>query len=413
MRLAVLLLGVCFVTGSALGGCGGSEKEVRSSSSSKSKSKSKSKKSKKRKKSSSAQPNDADANYQNAIDAQADGDRKAASKYYQLAIRKDPTHRRANQRYVHFLIDNNRTSKALKVAQRFFDNVPGKAISYHTLADAAAANGDHKRVVGTMSGLLAFEEEDASAYEIRGRARLKIGDNEEGLDDIRRAVKMEPDNSDFLLSLAGGLMRVSQRDEARQTLVRVLRSDKGNARAHLLLGLLARIEGKNAESLKQLKQAVANDADDARAHFELGITQNLLGSDSEAEESFGRAVELEPDNGSYWYTYGDLLRLMQRMEEAAAAYRASVKRKPDSPKAWERLAEALIATGQLQDAAKQLRRGIGKVQHPKLYFVLAKVYKQLNKKERAIEALENYLNKAEGDAPDRRAATKLLKRLKR
>jgi predicted Zn-dependent protease len=73
----------------------------------------------------------------------------------------------------------------------------------------------------------------------------------------------------------------------------------------------------------------------------------------------------------------------------------------------------LIATGQLSDAIKQLKRGIGKVEHPRLYFILAKVYKTSNKKKRAIEALENYLDEAGDKAPDRRAASKLLQRLKR
>ena len=152
MRLAVLLLGFCFAAGSALGACGGSDKKVRSS-----------RKSKNRKSSAPVRADNADSAYRRAIDAEADGDKKLANKYYQLAISKKSSHRRANQRYVHFLIDNKRTSKALKVAQRFIDNLPGKAISYHTLADAAAANGDHKKVVATMNGLLAFDEEDASA----------------------------------------------------------------------------------------------------------------------------------------------------------------------------------------------------------------------------------------------------------
>lgn len=389
------------------GACGGDAKKSKPASSA---TKSNRKKSRKR---APVRADDADSAYRNAIDAEADEDWRAASEYYQLAIRKDPKHRRANQHYVHFLIDRGRAEKALKVARKFFDDLPGQSISYHTLADAEAANGEHERVIGTMSGLLAFSEEDASAFEIRGRARLKIGENKEGLRDIRRAVGMEPDNPDFLISLGGGLMRVGKGKEARKVLGRALQSDSRSSRAHLLLGLLSRIEGKLAEALVHHKAAVEMDAEDARAHYELGISYNLAGDDEAAEESFGKAIDVEPENDTYWYSYGDLLRLRGRTEEAAAAYRESVKRSPENLRAWERLAETLTATGQLSDAAKQLKRGIGKVKHPRLYFLLAKVYKQAKRKARAIEALESYLDAAAADAPDRKAATKLLQRMRR
>jgi predicted Zn-dependent protease len=408
MRIfAAIVLGLSLVCLPALGGCGGGggSKDGESTRSS-----SKSKKSKRSKE--PVRADNADAAYRKAIDAEADEDWEAAGKYYKLAIRKDPKHKRANQHYVHFLIDQGREERALKVAQKFFDDLPGQAVSYYTLADAEAANGKHERVIGTMSGLLAFNEEDATAFEIRGRARLKIGESELGIKDIRRAVSMEPDNSDFMISLAGGLMMMSKGKEARKVLNRALRANDRSSRAHLLLGLLSRGEGKDAEALKHHKAAVRLDSEDARAQYELGISRNRLGDDAGAEESFGNAIDLEPDNGNYWYSYGDLLRLRKRNEEAAAAYRKSVKLIPTYALAWERLAQTLIATGQLKDAAKQLKRGIGNVDHPRLYFMLGKVYKQAKKKKRAIEALENYLDAAPEDAPDRKAAKKLLDRLR-
>jgi tetratricopeptide (TPR) repeat protein len=411
VRYLCIILGLCLLGLPVGGACGGSAKKAKSEKKSK-----KSKKSKKRQKDKERRPerdNDADSAYRKAIDAEADNKKKDANRYYQIAIERDSKHRKANQRYVHFLIDNGKTSKALRVAQRFFDNLPGKSVSYHTLADAADANGDYKKVASTMSGLLAFDEDDATAYEIRGRARLKLKDNELGISDIRRAVKMEPKNPDFLISLASGLMRTNNRQEARKVLAAAIKADRRSSRAYLLLGLLARMEDKKPESLKHLKQAVANDPEDARAHFQLGITQNLLSKDKAAEASFGRAVELDPENGIYWYTYGELLRLLGRSEEAVAAYRKSVSESPENTRAWERLAETLVTTKELDEAIKQLRRGIGKVTHPPLYFLLAKVYVQANRKKRAIEALENYLEEAAEGAPNRRAAKKLLKRLKR
>lgn len=351
--------------------------------------------------------------YRAAIDAEADEDFETASKMYREALRRDRTHRRANQRYVHFLIDRGQTAKALSVAKRFYEEVPSEAISYHTLADAEAAAGEHEQVVGTMSGLLAFAEDDAAAFEKRGRARLTIGEDTEGIRDIRRAVDMEPENPDFRNSLGAGLLRAGKRKEARRALKKALDLDEGNARAHLLLGILARSEGKGSEARSHHELAVKSDPEDARAHYELGISCNQLGDNEAAEASFAKAVDLEPEAGNYWYGYGDLLRLMERLEESAAAYRQSVRLQPDNARAWERLGEVLIQTDQLSSAAKALKRGIGKVENPRLYFLLAQVYAKANKDGRARETLENYLDAAPEDAPDRAAAETLLRRLQR
>ncbi len=416
MRLGRMLLGLCLVTLPVGGSCGSSSKEV------KTERKSKSKKARKVREKTPEPADDADSAYRKAIDAEADEKPREANKYYQLAIRRDDAHRQANQRYVHFLIDHGKKEKALKVARRFHDNLPGQSISYHTLADAHAANGEHAKVVGVMSGLIAFEEKDASAYEIRGRARMAMGDQEkgssdnqeEGIADIRRAVELEPDNPDFLNALAGGLMRIEQWQEARKVLGRALRSDKRSSRAHLLLGLLSRKEGKKeTEALKHFKRAVGIDPELARAHFELGISQNRLGNDVEAEKRFGKAIDLDPKNGTYWYIYGDLLRLHKRTEEAAAAYRKSVKSAPKNVRAWERLGETLLATKQFSDAEKQIKRGIRSIDEPRLYFLLGKAYQGSKNRKRAVEALENYLDAAPNNAPDRRAAKKLLKQLRR
>lgn len=360
----------------------------------------------------SQDPADADRAYEDAIDAQADEDYREADDLYERAIEIDPKHRRANQRYVHFLIDLGRLDKALAVAQSFYDNVPGEAISYHTLADAEIAAGRHERAIGTMSGLLAFREDDPTAFEKRGRARLTIGENAQGIRDIRRAVAMEPENPTFLVSLAGGLLRVGKAREARKVLSRALKSDDRSSRANLLLGILSRSEGRVQEALKYHKAAVRLAPHDARAHYELAISYNITGDNAAAEKSFGAAVDADPESGTYWYGYADLLRLMGRNEESAAAYRQSLKLSPKNARAWERLAETLIETDQLARAARQLKRGIGRVDEPRLYFLLGKVYARADKTQRAVEALENYLDAASEDAPDRRAAQKLLQRLR-
>jgi tetratricopeptide (TPR) repeat protein len=355
----------------------------------------------------------ADELYLAALDAEADENDEEAERLYRKALSSDPQHPRANQHYVYFLIDHGEARKALKVARRFFEGQAGVAMAYHLLADAQEANGDYEKVIGTMSGLLAFAEEDAVGYEKRGRARMRTGESEDGLRDLRRAVKIDGKNPAFLTSLAGGLLVAGRGDEARKVLQRALEEDDDHVNAHVLMGIIERSRRNNKAALAHHRRAVRIAPEDARANFELGVSLNILGKNQEAEERLGRAVELDPDNGNYWYVYGDLLRLMKRREESAAAYRQSVRADAGNARAWNRLGEMLIETDQLSNAAKMLRRGIAKTDDPHLYFVLARVYARAKKRGRAVEALENYLDAADPSDPDRKQARRMLRKLRR
>jgi hypothetical protein len=53
-------------------------------------------------------------------------------------------------------------------------------------------------------------------------------------------VAIEPDNSEFLVSLGAGLLRGGKTREAQSSLQKAIDVDERSARAHLLLGILAR-----------------------------------------------------------------------------------------------------------------------------------------------------------------------------
>lgn len=349
--------------------------------------------------------------YRVAIDLEAAEDFVGADKAYQTALRKRPTHDGVNQHYVHFLIDRGRPRVAVQVAQRYHDAVTGRSVTYHTLADAAAALGNHELVVATMTGLMAFDDEDPSAYEKRGRARIAAGERTDGVRDLRRAFNLDPDNDFFLFSLGSGLVKAGKSHEAKKLFRKTLKEDPENVRAYVLLGLLARSQGKVATARKHHEKAAKLDPNDPRTFFELGITLNMAGDNAGAEASLGHAVELTPENGTYWYAYGDLLRIVGRTEESAAAYRESTRLKPGNAGAWEKLGLLLIETDQLSSASKQLKKGLATVHAPRLHYLLAQVYSKVKQEEQAIASLKAYLKAAAADASDRQAAEALLQKL--
>ncbi len=409
-RLLTSLLSLALCTlPAACGGDGNRTTEIAQKKKSKKKKKKKrSKRSKNKKKKRSG----ADANYRKAIDAEADGDVRAAVKYFKRAIEEEPSHLKANQHYVHFLISEGENVKALRAASAFHEEVSGEAISYHILADAELTNKEYERVIGTITALLAFSDDDAVAYDKRGRARIVVGELEGGITDIKRALKIDPDNPAFLLSLATGQLRKGRSKAAKKILLTVLKIDDESSRARLLLGIIARSNGQLQEAKKYHQAAAELSPLNPRTQYELGITLNVLGDNEDAELHFEKAVDLAPDNSTYWYGYGELFRVTGRMDDAAEAYKECVKLQSTNSLAWEKLGEALLATKDLSGAAKYLKRGLAKVDNPRLYFLLGVVYFNAKKGMRATESFENYLDAAGARAKDSKEARRYLKRLR-
>ena len=78
---------------------------------------------------------------------------------------------------------------------------------------------------------------------------------QQGLDDINKAVEMEPENLDFLLEKGSVHLRVSQLDEAIATFNKVLAKDSSLAIAYRMLGYCQALQKKNKEACANFAKA--------------------------------------------------------------------------------------------------------------------------------------------------------------
>ena len=337
---------------------------------------------------------------------------KAHAKYKQAeGIKKDIA---VVEEHTKFLIGKRQPDAAVEVAKAYYEAKPADARGQLNYGEALIAAGNYAEAAEIGGNVVSLDETSAAGYELRGRAQVLNGKTDTGLEDLRKAVELAPDDANMLASLGMGLQMAKQTDEAGLKLRAAVEKDPSNPRALRLLGQVAREQFEVQESVKWLLEATKADPNDAEAWFQLAVSQNQLGDDAEAETSAERATKLVGDSSRYWYVYGEMLRINKKPEDATAAYYKALEFKPPHPKAAAKIAITLYDSKKYGEAESFITDALRTdPQNPYLYYNLGWVYEAQKKCKLASDAFQKYLDlapKGDGDIDKAKAEIKALKK---
>jgi tetratricopeptide (TPR) repeat protein len=318
------------------------------------------------------------------------------------------------EEHVRFLIGTNRLPRAVEVSKAYYDAQPADPKGFHLYSHALIAAGSFDAAADVAGKAIALDDNDAAAHENRGRALFLAGKGPEGIEELRRAAQLAPDNAEYLIELANALHRTGNVNEAALQLRSAIKLSPDHARAHLLLGVVLRDQMELDEAKVYLTKATELDPRDPRPWFELGILQNKLGDNNGAEASLGKSVELGPDNATNWYAYGEALRLNKKYDLAVTAYERAQTLKPPHPKAAAKRGLVLYEAKRYGEAEVFLTNAVREdPKNPYNYINLAVVLKQQKKYKLAIEMYEKFLElapKEDGDVPKVKSEIRDLKK---
>lgn len=243
------------------------------------------------------------------------------------------------------------------------------------------------------SKVLARNPADADALGDRGIARLHLGENKAGLDDLRRATVLAPKSALAQAHLAYGLWVSGSLDDALAAARRAATLNPNLGAGQYYAGRLLLLTGGDAhEAIDHLQRAAQIDPDPAlhfdlldayraagdavHARVELRLiegwlppgnarliyAEGLIASDSgqlqAALEDFQKAVAADPELASARQDLGLGLAKLGRWQEAAAAFQELARRQPDSYTAAYFYALALQNSGRGEDAEREVGRAI-------------------------------------------------------
>ncbi|MEZ5563484.1 MAG: tetratricopeptide repeat protein [Gammaproteobacteria bacterium] len=275
-----------------------------------------------------------------------------------------------------------------KRSPKSVDGVKGRiriAVIESTLKNDVAA-------MQAVEGLLTDIPDEPTALLLRAGARLKSGQVDEAIADLRLVMRKEPENVTAMLLIAEAHGRKNENAVAKNTYRQILKlqSDSLPALGGLVSLHIADQEYADAELL--LTETLKSYPDNAEASRMLVDLLLIQGKKDQAEAEAQRLAALPNQDRIGGVSMGRVLAEQGDYAAAAEAFRKSMAAGGGSdPLAIEGLVRSLNAAGKRQEAVallNQLKAGTGKDNSAFGNFLLADIYGQSGDRAEAEKALE-------------------------
>ena len=238
---------------------------------------------------------------------------------------------------------------AIAIAQRGRVNVtPEKAVE---MAGKLYGRGEYLQASRVCEQILKARPHNADAHNIHGVSLLALGQKDEAIEAVGKAVKINPTAPSY----------------------------------HANLGEVLRQSGKHEEAEKPLKEAIRLDPNNSQALNNLGIISYERRKFREAAEYYRRAIEVRPTMAEAYNNLGNALRITGDIDGAMQAYQDALTHRAIYPEAYNNLGTLLQQSKRYDEAEHALRKAIQ--QNPKYVEAHNNLAMVLATKKNDIEAL--------------------------
>jgi len=192
----------------------------------------------------------------------------------------------------------------------------------------------------------------------RARVLLDLGRPSDALDEIHRALAVNPHDPEALELTGLALIRLHRHDEALEPLASSIAAAPYHAHPHYLYAFSLRELGRHAEAVTPLQAALQLASDEPvylRAMAELHAD---LRDFDQALATAARAVEVAPDRAANHVTYGYVASAAGKKPLARAEYEKAVELDPSDAAAWNNLGCLELEAGRLLEARARFRESL-------------------------------------------------------
>jgi len=172
--------------------------------------------------------------------------------------------------------------------------------------------------------------------------------------------------------------------EAIQDLQKAVKMDPGFGPGYSALGSALLAQGNAKEASTALHKAIELQPTSVMAHYQMGLAMFQLGDLNSAAPQFEAAVAGDPTSATMHYSLASVYVRQNRMEDAKRSLRAALKLKPGMYLANVMLAQVLIVQKQPAMAVPYLKSALkADPASAEVHGLLANVYSQLGQKQDA------------------------------
>jgi len=253
----------------------------------------------------------------------------------------------------------------------------------------ALDRGDYASAARDAQAYIRLHPTSASAHVMLARAQMGLNNAPAALNELRQALRREPDNLDALYYLSK-LSDVL----ARTQFVALAKMAPDSARTHQLQAEGFAAQGKPDEAEQEYLTALERRPGTPAIMNAIGDLKREDKSVKcdQALEWYGKVLQKDPANFDALYGSGACYLRMQEIELAATSFRSALKSNPSSIDARLGLGETLLTAGKTAEAIPFLEAVANA--YPtlrRLQFLLAKAYKATDRPADAKRAQERYL----------------------
>ena len=205
--------------------------------------------------------------------------------------------------------------------------------------------------------ILRFAPDEPLIHNLLGLLFLQTGRASNAVERIRKALDLQPNDSNARYNLALALIETESLDEAKAELDHLRKIDPENTEVLNALGNLERLLGNFQTALTLLRDASKQAPAHPGIFLNLGLSLISVGSLNEAVACLERSVDLEPTAGAL-NQLGAAQNLAGNPDRALSAFRRALQLDPNHREAWINIGITLEQTGDGQAAQGVFREAV-------------------------------------------------------
>lgn len=237
----------------------------------------------------------------------------------------------------------------------------GLALAYTRLYDSNGDPGSLQLAQGNAEKAMQLDRSSTVAYLALARVFEKRGNEDRAVDEIRRALQLDPDDPRTLLSQAQIYARFNRWNEAEQTYGRLKKERPNYWPVYNELGYVLNAQGKYQEAVEAFRAATVAAPGSALAFSNLGALFLKFGDFEKARASFEKSLELKPSGVAY-ANLAEALRAQGKYAEALPLNQKAVALEPSDDENWRDLADCYaLLPGHEKQAEEAFSRAAAEV----------------------------------------------------
>lgn len=226
---------------------------------------------------------------------------------------------------------------------------------------------------------------------LAARAYMLLGQNQDAMKSIAEAIRLKPDNYDYLMEQGWLWQRSGDQVSAIESFLRASKINPQSAVVFYELGMSFFFAKENKRAIRHFNHALQLDPKNDRAEFMIGVVDIWMGDLQDAKLHFEGALKLQPHNAHYLLHYGVLLAALNEDDLAFANILEARRLDSSNPLTRYQLGKQYRMKGSLNEAREELEAAVRL--RPNLssaLYQLGQLYHQLGDETKARAAFEKF-----------------------